>query len=161
MFIGTGTVDIVNTDGVHTFSLNDVTSPLNDFDVTVADRSDSGRSKPQQAGSWPTRSFEGAMTIHMEGALFADTSEDYVTSRKALLLALRGVPGTPVTDYRRGRLFFQPAGETERWYQDFGPCDPSIPVKGDFPALTEFLISVECFVPYFIGETSGDPQWWT
>lgn len=156
------TVSIVNVDGSHTFELNDVTSPFRDLDVTVPDRSDNTRYKQQQMGSWPTRSYEGAMSVHVEGALFADSSPDYVVKRKALMLALRGTPGANVVSPRRGRVFLQFSGETHRWYFDYGPLEVSSPVMGNYPALTEYLITFGAFEAWFINEDNpNDLHYWS
>lgn len=148
------TVSIVNVDGSHTFELNDVTSPLRDLDVTLPDRANNTRYRQQQMGAWPTRSYEGGMNVHVEGALFANDSTSYIAARKALMLALRGVPGANVVNRRRGRVFLQFSGEPHRWYFDYGPLEVSSPVQGDYPALTEYLITFGCYEAWFIDETT-------
>lgn len=147
-------VNIMNVDGTHQFNLNDVTSPMSQFDVAPDDRSDAKRYKPQAAGSWPTRSFDGTMTISMQGVLFNSDSASCVTLRKSLMLALKGLPGIDVTAYKRGTISFQPNGESELWKADFGPMTVSAPVRGSYPAFIEYLITVETFTPYFYGGTT-------
>lgn len=165
------TVDIENADGTHTFSMNADSdgatpfTPINDFDVTITDRSDatnsSYRYKMQESGAWPTRSYEGEMSIHVEGNIFADTQEDYWTARTALITALRGVPGAAITAYKRGTLFVTPQGQTERWSADFGPITISAPLQANLVTGTPVLITVVSCLPWFIGETSGDLFWWS
>lgn len=161
------TVDIVNVDGVHSYSLNAEPpstpgfTPLRDFDVTLDDRAVADRYKQQQSGAWPTRSYEGAMTIHVEGSLFADTSTDYWTERMALLTACRGVPGANIVDTKRGTLFVTPYGWAERLYAEFQGFTFSAPLQGDHPAGSDILMSFVCNIPWFIGETSGTKEWWS
>lgn len=165
------TVDIENTDGVHTFSLNADSggvspfSPLSDFDVTITDRSDSTaggfRYKEQASGAWPTRSYEGEMAIHIEGNLYADTDADYWTARQDMLLACRGVPGAAITDYKRGTIYVTPEGSSERWKADFGPFTYSAPLQANLGTGTPILLTLISWTPWFIGETSGDFFWWS
>jgi hypothetical protein len=163
------TIDIENVDGTHTFSLENTSgnpfAPISDFDVTITDRSDTQSSqfryKMQQSGAWPTRSYEGEMSMHLEGNLFEDTQADYWTARTNLLLACRGVPGAAITAYKRGTLFVTPEGATERWMADFGPFTFSAPVQANFVTGTPILLTLVSWTPWFIGETSGDYYWWS
>lgn len=154
-------IEFVNVDGIHTYQVNTIgaPAPLSQVDFTVNDRSNSTRYKMQMAGSWPTRSYEGDMSIHIEGSLFSDTSEDYWTERTNLLLALRGVPGIPVTNEKRGTVYIKPSGATERWYADYGPLTTSLPIAGNYPSLSQMLLTLGSFLPYMIGEDTGDFHW--
>lgn len=164
------TVDIENVDGVHSYSLNADTggisgggtsfSPLNDFDVTVDDRAVQ-RYKMQEPGQWPTRVYEGVMQMHVEGSLFGDTDENYWIARNALLVACRGVPDTPVTHEKRGTLYVTPEGSTERIFADFGGFTFSGPLQANRGSGSDILITFSAFVPWFIGETSGNLTWWS
>lgn len=150
-----------NIDGSNSFDFNDVDSPAKDFDVQVNQRSDTSRTKVQQQGVWGTRTFRGAMTIHIEGDLFADTSPEYVTKRLTMVKALFGEPDTVITHDKLGRLSFQLDGLDESWYTDCTISAFSAPVTALMPALTSYLVSFESFLPYFIGSDSGDYFYWS
>jgi hypothetical protein len=161
------TVDIENADGAHNYSLNadsggvNPFSPLDGFDVTIVDRGDATRYKQQQAGAWPTRSYEGEMAMNVKGNLFGDTQPDYWTARQNLLLACRGVPGANITAYKRGTLFVTPEGATERWFADFGPFTFSAPLEGNLVGGTPILLTLTSWTPWFFGEDTGNLYWWS
>jgi hypothetical protein len=160
------TVDIENVDGTHTYSLNGdpggtAFSPLRDFDVTLDDRATQARYKQQASGTWPTRSYEGQMTIHIEGSLFGSTSENYWTARTALLKACRGLPGANITQTKRGTLYVTPQGATERWLADYQGFTDSLPIVSNMGTGSDMLLTFVCGTPWFIGETSGDFFWWS
>lgn len=159
MFDGTVTWTSVDT-SVSAYSMNDTTSPMNDFEPTLNTRTDTTRDKPMTPGKWRTRSQLGNYTIHAEGTLFADTSADYITARKALVLALFGTPDRFVTEDYMGTLAVTPEGETEAWEIDCVVTMFSAPIKGNYPALTDYLVTFESFDPWFIGATSGNKYIW-
>lgn len=155
--------DFINVDGVSTYSLNDVKSPLNTFDVQVANRTETGRNKMEQHGVNSTiASVRGGMEIHVEGSLFAETSSAYATERKALVKALFGDPNTPVTltDRTNGTLTIRVDGETEDWEAYCAVTVFQAPMKGNFPALTDYLVTFFSWEPWFTGSSSGDKYYY-
>lgn len=150
-----------NVDGSHSYDLNDVTSPARDFDVTINQRTDTTRTKVQQPGVWGTRSYRGAMTIHVEGDIFHDSPAQYVTLRLGMVLALFGDPDAVVTHDKLGRLSFTLDGQGESWYADCTISTFSAPMTANMPSLTSYLISFESFLPYFIGTDSGNKYQWS
>lgn len=152
-----------NVDGINTFDLNDVKSPLNLFDVTVASRNDTGRNRVQQHGVNPTKTLRGGMEIHCEGVLFDDDSGPYVTLRKSLVLALFGDPGAAFDPQQRsdGTLVIRLEGESEDWQTDCIVTAFSAPVRGNYPSLTEYAVTFFSWNPWFIGASSANRYYWS
>lgn len=159
-------IRILNVDGVHEAFLNKdpgldtFFAPLNTFEVTPTDRSDSSRTKMQRHGTWGTRSYLGGQSIHMEGVLFGDTPADYWAARQDILLAIYGDPDANVTDYNRGTIYAKPSESTEFWAVQFGPATTSIPLRANLLG-SEFMITLGTFDPFWVGQTSGDKFWWS
>lgn len=153
-----------NVDGAHTFAFNDVTSPLNTLDVTVDPRVNTDRAKMEQHGINPTKSKRGGMSIHIEGAMFKDTTDNYVAYRKTLALALFGVPTDLVVfdDERKlGTLIVRFDGETEDWETDCTITAYTNPIKGLYPTLSEFAVTFFSWTPWFTGVTSSNYYYWS
>lgn len=167
------TLDWYPANGGSTYSFNDVTTPMNDFDVQVNQRSDVTRTIPMNQGVYPTRTFRGAMTIHVEGQLFssvgvddAATAANYVAARKAMVTALFGNPTDVITFYYLGTMKFTPEGETELWTAQctisaFSAPNQAAAGTDGGPARSAYLITFESFLPYFIGGTTGDFYYWS
>jgi hypothetical protein len=154
---------INNIDGVNTYDINTDIVPLHDFDVTVAQRTDTSRDKSQQHGVNATHTLRGGMEIHVEGDIFGNDSTDYITNRKAFLLALFGDPNVPVvlTDKKLGTVVIDFVGETETWQTDFTITLFSAPVQGLSPSRTPFALTLFSWTPWFVGTTSGDKYYWS
>lgn len=155
------TMTFTNWDGITYTQINDDKSPLSVFETTPEFRADTSRKKSQRPGVHPTIQLEGGMEIHVEGALFDDSSELYVATRKAMIAAFRGIPGTYSTTARKsGTLSLRPAGEDEDWTCDCVVTAFSAPVKALYPSLTEFAITLFSWNSWFIGANSGDLYYW-
>lgn len=150
--------DFNNVDGSHSYSFNDVQSPLNLFDPTVAVRIDTSRNKLQLPGVNPTKPYRGGMELHMEGLLFAESSSAYFTERQSIMLALYGDPNTPPDPTERidGTLVIRLDGATEDWEADCAVTAFTAPLKGNYPALTEYGVTFFSWKSWFIGSSSGD-----
>lgn len=143
-----------NIDGTTTYDLNSVVAPLTDFDISVIQRIDKTRKKPQQPGLNPTYTYRDQMEIHCEGDLFQDDSASYVTERLALVSALFGSPDAVISDRSMGWLEVGFAGQAENWRADCTIEAFSAPVLALYPALTKYLVTFISWAPYFIGVTT-------
>lgn len=169
MFDAAGIMRWDHVDGIHSFEFNSVTSPLNDFDVQVEQRIDTSRNKMMAHGLWRTRSYRAGMSIHMEGTLFGDqgvtdeiTSENYVTNRQEMILALFGDPDDVIVDDYMGSLSLTPSGETEAWVAQYCVVEAfQAPVQALYPALTPYIVTFHSFDPWFIGYYSDRKHMWS
>lgn len=135
------------------------TYPLNQFNVDVDQRMEE-HERMQQHGIWPAYTYDGAMTIHMEGDILAANSPAYVAARRALVDVVRINPLLTVTDRRRGTLIVRFDGEAEDWQADYGKCELDAPLAALSPGRTTFMLELRCFLPYFTGAVTGNPYYW-
>lgn len=153
---------ITNKDGSTYYQVNDVKSPLSDFEVTPARRVDTSRNRSQNHGVNPTISLKGGMEIHMEGALFDDDSALYIAQRKALVAAVEGDPNNDTALSRYDLTFsFTPTGEAEAWEAQCVVSEFTAPVRALYPALTEFALTLFSWLPWFVGANTGTRYYWT
>lgn len=152
-----------NANNTNVFAFNTDTSPLNGFDVTGVTRISTERNKPQRHGVNPTFPYRGGMEIHIEGAIFKDTTDNYVAYRKTLALALFGNPNATaaVTNRKNGTLIINVDGETEDWETDCVVTAYSNPIKGLYPTLSEFLITFFSWTPWFTGVNTSNLYYWS
>ena len=106
---------------------------------------------------WPTYSYEGGMTIHLTGQILADTSDDYITKRLALMSCLRYKSDPRVR--KAGSLLMRFDNTSEDWVTDVRIDSISGILNGASPGFSEFLISFYSWLPYFIGSSSGDKHY--
>ena len=108
------------------------------------------------AGEWPTFSYPGALTSHVEGNIIGSgatdalASADYVTKRLALLDAVLPPIGVQ-TARKHGVLRCRLDGMTEDADTDVIVTQIQIPMAALFPANSEFMITWKGFNPYFTG----------
>lgn len=137
-------------------TLNDLNYPIHEFDVeTLLDPRDA--KKMGQPGQWPTFSYPGAMIIHAEGRILGSgvtPSNDYVTKRLALLDAILPPIGT-LTSRIHGTLRIQMDGWTETADADVQVTQQSVPMRANYPAISEFMITWKSFLPYFEGNSTA------
>lgn len=153
---------LVNVDGTHSYAINTDIVPMHDFDVTVAERTDTARNKSQQHGVNATHSLRGGMEIHAEGDIFGNDSPDYIVNRKAFLAALFGDPNAALVlaNKKMGTVVIQLNGETETWQTDYTVTAFSAPVQGLSPSRTPFLLTLFSWTPWFVGTSSGTRYYW-
>lgn len=155
--------DFNNVDGSHSFSFNADTSPLSLFDVTVKARTNTERDKSQKHGVNPTLPFRGGMEINLQGVIFKDSTSDYVTYRKTIAEALFGAASAAasVTNRKNGTLVIRLDGETEDWDADCVVTAYTNPVKALYPTLSEFMVTLFAWNPYFIGASTATKYYWS
>jgi hypothetical protein len=136
-----------------TVTLNDLVYPVREFDVeTLIDVRD--YKKMAQPGEWSVYAYPGAMTIHCEGSILGTSSSDYVTKRLALLDAILP-PIATLTSRIHGTVRIQMDGWTETADAEVIVTQQSIPMKANYPAISDFMITWKAFLPYFEGNTSS------
>jgi hypothetical protein len=112
------------------------------------------------AGEWPSFSYPGALTVHVEGKVIgagatdALASADYVTKRLALLDAVLP-PIQTLTSRKHAVLRCRLDGMTEDADTDVIVTSPQIPMVALYPAISEFMITWKGFNPYFTGVTTS------
>jgi hypothetical protein len=127
--------------------------PVNEFDPTIADRTDMTRNRMQKQGVWPTYPYEGGMEIRMAGAIIGTDSNDYTARRHALVAAWR-LPNGP-TQRRHGSLLVRFDGESEDWTADVIVTSFDAPRIGLSPAISTFSVVMFSWLPYFIGASTS------
>lgn len=154
---------INNVDGIHSIDINTDLIPLNDFEVTVNERTITNRQKSQAHGLWPTRSLRDGMEIHAEGDIFGESSSDYFTRRIDLITALFGDPNADIvpTDRKLGDLIIDFEGSTETWTCSYTISAWSAPLQGLSPSRSSFAVTFETWDPWFIGTVSGDRYYYS
>lgn len=154
---------ITNKDGSTFYQVNDTKSPFTLFDVSVQRRADTGRNRSQNHGVNPTISLKGGMEIHLEGALFDDSSELYIVQRKALIAAVEGDPNVDPDLATRFDLTYEVtfSGETEAWQTECIVSEFTAPVRALYPALTEYALTLFSWTPWFVGADTGTRYYWT
>lgn len=147
------TLKITNKDGSTYFYVNDVKSPLTDFDVTRQRRADTSRERSQKHGVNPTVSLKGGMEIHIEGALFDDSSTLYLAQRQSFVAAVEGNPNIDPVLSDRFDLYldFTPDGGTEVWRATCIVSEFTNPVRANFPSLSEWALTLFSWMPWCVG----------
>jgi len=155
------TLKITNKDGSTFYYVNDVKSPLTNFEPSIMRRADASRERSQDHGINSTISLKGGMEIHMEGALFDDTSADYITQRNAFVLAVEGDPNVaPVLTTRFDlTLDLEFAGDTEAWFGEAIVSEFTAPITALFPAKTDWALTLFFWDPWLVGRTSGNKRY--
>lgn len=152
-----------NADGTTYYQLNTDNTPLTVFDPTIQRRTETGRTRSQRHGVNPTLVLKGGMEVHLEGAIFDDSSALYVARRRAFVAAIEGDPSIdpdPTIRYD-GILQVELTGETEPWQTQCIVSEFTSPVRGLYPSLTEWALTLFSWTPWFIGTISGDRYYWT
>lgn len=156
--------ELRNVDGATNYSLDSDPvstgfSKLKSFEPHVDPRTVTDRVKSQDHGIWRTKTFMGGMSIDIHGSLQADTPTNVMTQRSALTRALMGLPSDPITVRRLGAVRIRVLGETEDWEADYTLLAKSIPVTDD-STIIEYLITLFCWNPYFLGVTTPTNKYW-
>ena len=142
---------IENNDSV-LYTFNQATNPLSDFNVEVDERIDTSREKMQTHGLWPGFAYRGGMTITMSGSILADTDDQYVVRRKAMVRALFGDNyNSLVSIETMGTFRMKPAGESELWEVKYVTQAFSAPTQWQQGSWSLFMVTLFCFQPYFTG----------
>lgn len=138
-----------------TVTLNDLNYPLHvcEIETTLDPRE---FKKMSESGEWPTFTYPGAMTIHVEGDIVGyggTPSVDYVTKRLAILDAV--LPPIGVLQARHhGTLRMKLEGMSENADALVVCSQQSIPMKSLYPSISEFSVTWKAFLPYFTGVSS-------
>ena len=112
------------------------------------------------AGEWPSFSYPGALTAHIEGNIIgagasdALASADYVAKRLALVDAVLP-PIQILTSRKHAVLRIRLDGMTEDADTDVIVTQSQIPMVALFPANSEFMVTWKGFNPYFTGVTTS------
>lgn len=107
-------------------------------------------------GEWPSFTYEGAMTIHVEGDCIgsgATPGSDYTANRIALIDAIAPPVGV-LTSRKHGVIRIRMEGMTEDADVDVVVTQRSIPMRALYPSISEFLITWKAYLPYFTGVTT-------
>jgi hypothetical protein len=136
-----------------TVTLNDLNYPVEVFEVeSQIDVRE--YKKMAQPGEWPVWAYPGAMTIHCEGKIVGTGSTDYVTKRMALLDAILP-PIATLTSRIHGKVRIQMDGWSETADADVIVTQQSVPMKANYPAISDFMVTWKAFLPYFVGTSSS------
>lgn len=129
-------------DGVSGYSavMNGTKYPLHVFDTAVANRREE-RPRVQDHGLWPTRTWMGSRTFHLEGDVMGVDSTDYFVNRLQLVQAFTPVPERGYMTVGRLRLVIDGINE-----EIFSDCDiDGLPVVSEHalaPSYSNFMVDL-------------------
>jgi len=129
-------------------SFNTDNLPLHDYHIDGETR---GADRPhmQDHGDWQSYGYMGPVTVHLEGDIVYDTTENYITARLNMLDILVPPPGRQRLR-RWGTLYIKYTGQT---YEFAGDCRldgyPEIPLQALYPSVSPFQVSFHVFEPHF------------
>lgn len=156
--------EIRNVDGATNYSLDSDPvstgfSSLQKFEPIIHSRTVTDRDKSQAHGVWRTKTFQGGMSIDIQGTLQANTPANVMAQRALLTRALMGLPTDAITVRKMGAIRIRILGETEDWEADYTLLEKSIPVTSDSTVI-QYLITIFCWNPFFNGVTTPANQYW-
>lgn len=122
------------------------------------------RTRAQEHGIFKTPTYIGAGTIHMEGDILALTVEEANATRKEYKRILLGDPLDVPVLRKMGDLYLtlqETGGETYTTAPTGCMIEgyPEVIMSNENPTVQPFLITFVCFLPYLIGQSSGQPYW--
>lgn len=131
----------------------------NDVQVWVPSLATRGQSRPrmQMHGNNPRRLFFDGLTIDHEGQFIADTQEDVVAERDALLAAMLGDLSSPPDGTKLGTLTVKYLGWDESATADVSIDSYQAGFARDDLLTLAYQIQWRCDLPYFVGDDSDDP----
>ena len=144
-------IDYINFVGRNgaSISLNDDVYPLTTYDSQVETATEE-RLRPSQHGLFPTYTYMGKRTFHMEGDIFGSDTADFISKRIALL-----APFVPVPEYgfqSIGTLVVKYTGLSEPVQAECFPDGlPAVPLEALSPSRGTFAISLQTFDPIMYG----------
>lgn len=133
-------------------------SAMHKFEPHVDPRAITDRVKQQAHGVWSARNYRGGMSIDIEGSLQADTPAHVLAQNELLTKSLFGSPADAVSRVM-GTLFIRRLDKTEDWKADFTVLAFSAPIT-DQTTTIDYLITLFCWNPWFIGVTSTNQFYW-
>lgn len=144
-------IDYINFIGSNgsSITLDDDTYPMTLYDSQVETVTEE-RARPSQHGLFPTYTYMGKRTFHMEGDIFGSDTTDFINKRIALM-----APFVPVPEYgfkAVGTLVVRYTGLSEA-VQSLCFLDglPAIPLEALSPARGTYAISLQTFDPIMYG----------
>jgi hypothetical protein len=156
--------EIHNVDGTTVYPLDSNPnsagfSALTAFNVEVQDRTITDRTKMQARGVWRTFSYEGGMTIDIEGTLQANSPANVLTQLALLTASLRGLPTDTITVRKRGFIKIRRLDATEDWQADFTVLGYTPKVSAETTVIP-YMITLFCWDPYFTGSGTSGLYYW-
>jgi hypothetical protein len=152
-------VQIANANGVDSYQLDVAPatsgySTVTSFKPEIEDRTITDRNRTQNRGKWPTFSYEGGMSIEIQGRILADTPSHVMTQLELLTKSLRGTPTDAISVRRHGTLTIRRLDKSEDWFCFFTILATSIPITAESTNI-EYMVTLFSFLPYWTGATSG------
>lgn len=131
----------------------------NDVQVWVPTLATRGQTRPrmQMHGSNARRLFFDGLTIDHEGQFIADTQEEVVAERDALLAALLGDLSAPPDATKLGTLTVKYLGWAETATADVAIDSYQAGFAREDLLTLAYQIQWRCDLPYFVGDDSDDP----
>jgi len=157
-------VQITNANTIDVYQLDQAPvstgySILTSFKPEIEDRTITDRNRTQNRGKWPTFSYEGGMSIEMEGRILADTPAHVMTQLELLEKSLRGTPTDAISVRRHGTLTVRRLDKTEDWFCYFTILAATFPLTAESTNI-DYLLTLFSFLPYWTGVTSGNFFFW-
>lgn len=132
-----------------TVELNTDTYPLSLFDMNVETETDERR-RPSQHGLFPTYTYMGKRTFHMEGDIFAADSADFIVKRFQLIGPF--IPSPEFGFRSSGVLAVKFTGLSETVTAEcFLDGLPQAPIAALSPSRGTFVVSIQAFDPVLYG----------
>lgn len=150
-------VDFRNING-EIWHFNTADCPLHDFSIDYDVRPEGEeQNRMQEDGIWPHYTYVGKALVHLEGAILADTTADYVTKAMNINRIILPIPKQRQTVRKLGDLIMRYTGMTEDMIASCGlDGSPLMPKAANFPTVSEFTITFKIFDGYFVGVATGN-----
>lgn len=135
--------------------------PLSEITFDIDARADD-RQKMQRHGIWGNSTLAGALIIHFEGNLIANTAE-LVNAYKLEMMRIHMPPfGGGRYANQVGQLYLKFSGASETYYAKVGyEAFPRAVSRAFHPAILPFSVTFKAFDGYMLGVSTGNPYWVT